>query len=248
MVEIILVWLMAPALLVLTSYGLGLLLSLAIRKRLDFALAVPMGFLLIVILGSLLTMYASTVPYVAISIGILAIIGFFVSAIWFRSYFRFDWPSGLAGLSVYFLSGLPVMAYGHPSWAGWVQLDDTASWFAITNRLMTVGQTGINVINSTYERLMQIIFGTTSGSIAPDNFSYPLGSFVPFGVISKMTGIERAWLFQPYLALAAGMSAMVFVVIARERITKKWITFVVGAALLASTIFSYEMWGGIKEI
>ncbi len=249
MVEMILVWLLAPAFMVLTSYGLGLLLSWAIRKRLNFALAVPMGFLLIVILGSLLTMNASTVPYVATLIGILSILGFFVSAIWFRSYFLFDWPSGLAGICVYFLSGLPVMAYGHPSWAGWVQLDDTASWFAITNRLMTVGQTGINVINSTYERLMQIIFGTTSGSIAPDNFSYPLGSFVPFGVMSKMSGIERAWLFQPYLALAAGMSAMVLVVIARERIAKKWITFVVGTlSLLASTIFSYEMWGGIKEI
>ncbi len=249
MVEMILVWLLAPALLVLTSYGLGLLLSLAFRRRLTFALAVPLGFLLIVILGSFFTMHASTVPYTAISIGILAILGFLVSAIWFRSYFLFDWPSGLAGICVYFLSGLPVMAYGHPSWAGWVQLDDTASWFAITNRLMTVGQSGINVINSTYERLIQLIFGTTTGSIAPDNFSYPLGSFVPFGVMSKMTGIERAWLFQPYLALAAGMSAMVIVVIARERMNNKWITFVIGTlSLLASTIFSYEMWGGIKEI
>lgn len=249
MVEMILAWLLAPALLVLTSYGLGLLLSLTIRKRLTFALAAPMGFLLIVILGSLFTMNASTVPYAAISIEILAVLGFFATAIWFRSYFLFDWPSGLAGICVYFLSGLPVIAYGHPSWAGWVQLDDTASWFAITNRLMTVGQTGINVINSTYERLIQLIFGTTTGSIAPDNFSYPLGSFLPFGIMSKLTGIERAWLFQPYLALAAGMSAMVLVVIARERISKKWISFVVGTiSLLASTIFSYEMWGGIKEI
>jgi hypothetical protein len=245
MAEMVLIWIFAPALLLLLSYGSGLLLSVVLRKPMEFTLALLLGFLLIIILGSILTISSATAPFAALSIGLLGTLGLIISALWFRSYFRVDFISGLVGLITYVAFGLPVLAYGAPSWAGWVKLDDPATFFTITDRLMTVGRSVPSAINSTYDRVLQVIFDAPGSG----HFSYPIGSFIPFGAIAKLTRIEKAWLWQPYLSLCAGLIAMVFVLILRTHIVNKVILVLVSTvSVMASTIYSYVMWGGIKEI
>lgn len=252
MVENLLAWLVAPALLWLLIYGLGLLLSLIIKKPMSMAINLATGFCLVVILGSIFTIAPTMAPYAAIIIGALSLLGIIVTGVGFRSYLRMDYPAALAGLITYVVFGLPLMMYGSPSWAGWVQLDDTATWFAATDRLMAAGHSVPNVISSTYERLIDVVFGgnvLNYGGVANTHFDYPTGSFIPYGVVSKLTGIEKAWIFQPYLSFAASVSAILIVLFFRRHLKNKF--KLVGLAVLsmmASTIYSYVMWGGIKEI
>jgi hypothetical protein len=245
MAEMLLIWILVPLVLVLLSYSFGLSLSVITRKPINFPLATILGFLIIAISGSLLTISSVTAPYAATIIGILGALSFVICLIWFRSHFRMDYVSAVAGLVTYVAYGLPVIAYGAPSWAGWVKLDDPATFLAITNRLMTVGRSVPAVVTSTYDRVLQVILDAPGGG----HFSYPVGSLIPFGVVSKLTGIESAWLWQPYLSLCAALIAMIFVLILKSHIANKVMVVVASSlAVMASTIYSYVMWGGVKEV
>ncbi|MBI3430313.1 MAG: hypothetical protein HY050_09745 [Actinobacteria bacterium] len=245
MVEMILIWLVAPTLLLLLSYSIGLGLSVLLRKPLNFSVATILGFSAIVIFGSLAAISEITAPFSALIIGLAGVVSLVVSLIWFRPYIKLDFVSGLAGSITYLLYGLPVIAYGHPSWAGWYRLDDTATFLAVTDRLINVGRTVPPVISSSYDRYLQSIFVGANGG----HFSYPIGSFIPFGVTSKLTGLDLAWLYQPYLAFSAGLTAMFFVVILREHVSKKISLVVISSiSVMSSTLYTYAMWGSIKEM
>lgn len=245
MIEMIIVWILIPLLLLLLCYGFGLAFSLIIRKHTNFALTAIIGFLLMAVLGSLTTISTATAPYTAIGFGVICLLGLVISAIWFRGHLRFDRLPLIAGLITYFLFSLPTLANGNPSWAGWIKLDDDSSFLAVTDRLMNVGRTVPFPISSTFDRLLQTFFA----SEASGHFSYPVGTFIPFGVVTKLTGVERAWVFQPYLAFAAALVAMMFVLILRTHISHRiLIVAMASISAMASTIYSYVMWGGIKEI
>lgn len=241
----ILIWLVAPAIFVTLSYSFGLGVSILLRKPLGFPIAVVLGFSTIVIVGSLFAFSTLTAPHSALIIAMTGILIFLVALTWFREYFKFDSIAALAGSLTYFVYGLPVIAYGHPSWAGWYRLDDTATFLAVTDRLMNVGRTVPAVITSSYDKYIESIFvGAHSG-----HFSYPIGSFIPYGITSKLTGLDLAWLYQPFLSLCAGLTAMFLVVILRDYLSKRTLLVAISSiSVLSSTLYAYAMWGSIKEL
>lgn len=241
----LLLWLVAPLLLALLSYGFGLIPSMALRKPLGFTLTTAIGFVLIAILGSLLTSNPRIAPDTAIIIAVVSGLSLIISALWFTSYFHFDLPSIFAGLFTYVAYSLPFFIYGRPTWAGWIKLDDNSTFLAVTDRLMNVGRTVPLEITSTFDRVIQMMFVGDSGG----RFSYPVGALIPFGTMSKLTGLESAWLYQPYLSFCAALAAMLFLLIVKKHISGNTAPIVVAClAVLASTMYSYVMWGGIKEI
>lgn len=243
--EMVIVWLFVPLLLTLLCYGFGLAFSLILRRPTNFTLTTILGFLLMAILGSVTTISTATAPYTAIAFALISVAGLVVSAVWFRSYMRFDALPSIAGVLTYIAFSLPTVAYGHPSWAGWIKLDDDSSFLAVTDRLMNVGRTVPIPIISTFDRLIQTFFASDSSG----HFSYPVGTFIPFGVVSKLTGIEKAWFYQPYLTFSAALVAMMFVLILRSRVSNKVLVVIMSSvSAMASTIYSYVMWGGVKEI
>lgn len=245
MIEMILVWVIVPLLLALLCYGFGLAFSLVTRKPMNFTLATVIGFLLMAILGSVTTISTATAPYTAIAFGVISVAGLIISAVWFGSHYRFDFLPSAAGFITYIAFSLPTVAYGNPSWAGWIKLDDDSSFLAVTDRLMNVGRTVPIPIASTFDRLIQTFFA----SEASGHFSYPVGTFIPFGVISKLTGIEKAWFYQPYLTFSAALVAMMLVLILRTQIASRTLVVIMASiSTMAATIYSYVMWGGVKEI
>lgn len=241
----ILIWIVAPLILLTLSYSFGLGVSILLRKPLGFPIAIVLGFSTIVIFGSLFAFSTLTAPHSALIIATVGTLIFGIALTWFRNYFKFDFVSALAGSLTYFFYGLPVIGYGHPSWAGWYRLDDTATFLAVTDRLMNVGRTVPATINSSYDKYIESIFvGAQSG-----NFSYPIGSFIPFGISSKLTGLDLAWLYQPFLSLCAGLTAMLFVVILRDYIKSRTLLIAISSvSVLASTLYTYATWGSIKEL
>lgn len=245
MTEMVLVWIFAPLFLIVLSFGVGLLLAMVHRRPINFAITTALGFLLIAILGSVLTISTVTAPHTATIVAILSVIGLALGALRMRSMIRYDVPSLWAGLLTYLAFGLPVIASGTPTWAGWVKLDDPGTFLAVTDRLMSVGRTTPDPVTSTFSRVIQTIFDP----VGAGHFSYPVGSFMPFGVAAKLAHVESAWFFQPYMALSAALVAMLFVLILRTHVTRKILLVLVAAfAAMASTIYSYVMWGAIKEI
>ena len=110
---------------------------------------------------------------------------------------------------------------------------------------MNVGRTVPDPILSTYDRVLQTIFAGGGNG----HFNYPVGTFIPFGVITKLTRTEMAWFYQPYLAFAAGLIAMLFVLILRLHFKKSAALIFIGAiSVMASTLYSYVMWGAVKEV
>jgi hypothetical protein len=245
MIEMILVWAIVPLLLVLLCYGFGLAFSLLMRKSMNFTFTIITGFLLMAILGSITTISTTTAPYTAITFGLISVGGLVIGAIWFRSYFRIDYLPMVAGLITYLAFALPTLAYGKPSWEGWNKLDDNSTFLAITDRLMNVGRTVPVPMTSTFDRVIHVMFEYGSSG----HYNYPVGTLIPFGVISKLTGFEKAWFYQPYLSFGAGLVAMMFVIILSSRISNRYLVVAFASiSSLASTIYSYVMWGGIKEV
>jgi hypothetical protein len=245
MIEMIIVWAIVPLLLTLLCFGFGLAFSLITRKPMNFILTVVMGFLLMAILGSITTLSTATAPYTAIAFGVISLLGLLTTLIWFRSRLHFDLLPSIAGFITYALFSLPTVVFGHPSWVGWIKLDDDSTFLAVTDRLMKVGRTIPVPIASTFDRVLQTVFSVEGSG----HFSYPVGTFIPFGVISKLTGVEKAWFFQPYLTFAAAMVAAVFVLVLRARFANRILVVAIATvSSLASTIYSYVMWGGVKEI
>lgn len=245
MTEMFLVWLVAPIFLILLSFGVGLFLVIGARKPIDFAVITSLGFVGIAVVGSLLTISTTTAPHTAVIVGVVALIGLVLGIVRLRTIISIDFASLWAGLLTYLAFGLPILASGNPTWAGWVKLDDPATFLAITDRLMSVGRTSPDPVNSTYSRVIQTIFDP----VGAGHFSYPVGSFMPFGITAKLTRVESAWFFQPYMALSAALVAMLFVLVLKKFVSRKFLlVYFAIFSSLASTIYSYVMWGAIKEI
>ena len=83
---------------------------------------------------------------------------------------------------------------GEATFAGYIKLDDTATWLALTDRVMEHGRSLDGLAPSTYEATLA--FNLADG--------YPVGVFLPLGVGGALLGEDIAWLVQPYMALLRG--------------------------------------------
>ena len=79
---------------------------------------------------------------------------------------------------------------GTATFAGYIKLDDTATWLAFTDRLLDHGRnvSGTRSLHVRGDRSLYLAGG------------YPVGAFPPLGVVHELLGTDSAWLFQPYVA------------------------------------------------
>src|SRR4029079_173963 len=148
------------------------------------------------------------------------------------------WALGAAVL-VYAAFAAPVVLSGETTFAGYIKLDDTATWLAMTDRLIEHGRNLDGLAPSSYEATLDVNFST----------GYPLGAFPPLGVGAKLVGQDVAWVFQPYLALLAALMASALYSIVRRVIdspAQRAIAVVVASQ--AALLFAYSLWGGVKEL
>ena len=81
---------------------------------------------------------------------------------------------------------------GEPTWAGYVKLDDTATWMGLTDHAFEFGRRTTGFPASTWEGRIAVYAGN----------GYPIGSFVPMALIGKVVGQDLAWtVLVPSMAL-----------------------------------------------
>jgi hypothetical protein len=228
-------WLLFPLVFAALSFGCGLLVEAAAGVRLPFALVLPVGFALIVCIAQLATMYGATASFAAPLVVGCTVVGAVLSPARLRPR---GWPLGAAGLA-YASYAAPTVLSGRATFAGYIKLDDTATYLAMLDRVMAHGRSLAGLAPSTYE-------ATLATSL---DYGYPAGSFVPLGVGHQLLGTDAAWLWQPYVAVLGALLALALHGLAAPLVPSRLVR-AAGAAIAAqpAVLFGYSLWGGIKEL
>jgi len=206
------------------------------------ALLSGVGLCVMIAVGGLITCFPDLSKFTTTVIAALAVAGFTAAA--FSRTLPWQgrkvsvWPIvGAAG--VFFVFGAPVILSGDATFAGYVKLDDTSTWLAFTDHVLTYGHETAGIPPSSYEATVQINLSA----------GYPLGAFIPLGIGHEMTGSDAAWLFQPYLALMAAFMSLVFYELAKPVIGSTRVrSAIVFVAAQPALLVGYALWGGIKEV
>jgi hypothetical protein len=237
-VDAVAAWILLPLVLLLASWGTGLLVERLLGTELEGGLAVPLGF------GA--TMVVLSVPYglglpatVATPvIAVVAVAGLVLS----RSRLRASLPdraAGLATLGVYLLYIAPVALTGSATFAGYTFLGDNAVHFSLVDHAREHGSRMTDIPFSSYGRVLELNLGN----------GYPLGPHFQLASLTTLLGTDVAWLYQGYVASVAALAAIPAARLLgslglRPRARAAG-AFVAVAAYLP---FSYGLQGGAKEL
>ncbi len=230
-------WVLFPAVIVFLALGCALLLERLTRVRLPGALLVPLGVAVLIVAGHITTATDATAELTVPLVAALAVAGFAASSRW-RSERPDPWAA-LAALVVFGVYGAPVLLSGEATFAGYIRLDDISTWLALTDRVMEHGHSLDGLAPSTYEATLAFNLGD----------GYPVGVFIPLGIGNVLTGIDSAWLIQPYMSVLAGCVALGLWEILRPLVPGRPLR-AAAAALGAqpALLVGYAQWGGVKEV
>src|SRR5215218_9285455 len=230
-------WLVFPLVLAALCTGCGLLLKRVTGPEVPATLLAPVGFALITVVTSFLILWDATAELsipVAVS---LAVAGFGLS-LPLRGR-RPAWWAIAAAVAVFAAYAAPIVLSGQATFAGYIKLDDTATWMALTDRVMEHGRSLSGLPPSTYEATLAFNLGA----------GYPVGVFLPLGVGRALMGQDLAWVIQPYMAffgalLALGAWSITEPLVSSPRL--RALAAFLGAQ--SALLFGYYLWGGIKEL
>ena len=230
-------WILFPLVLLALCAGLGLLVDLLTGRRLPGVLIAPVGLASVILVGQFTTLADSTAELTIPLLLVLAILGAGLSLPW--RFGRLDrWPI-VAAVAVFLVFGAPVLLSGEPTFAGFIKLDDTATWLTLTDRVMEHGRSLEGLGPSTYRATLD--FNLADG--------YPVGVFIPFGSAQKLVGGDLAWVFQPYVSFLAAMLALSLWQILGGVLRRPGLrAFAVFIAAQPALLFGYALWGGVKEV
>ena len=233
--SLILPWVVFPLVLAALGLGWGRLVELASGAHLEGALLIPVGLAAALVVAGTITGFNAIAPAAVTVTALGGGVGL-VLALRARR-----WPSGwplLAALGALLAYGAPVLLSGEATFLGFIKLDDTGTWFNIIDNVMSHGHSVAGLAESTY-RLQVLQPGP----------AYPLGAFMLPGVARALTGIDIAWVFQPYLACCGAAVALAVYALLGPLVQGPRLR-----ALLAflgaqpALLYGYSLWGGIKEM
>ncbi|HEV3479737.1 MAG TPA: hypothetical protein VG144_09840 [Gaiellaceae bacterium] len=229
-------WLLFPVVMAALSLGCGLLVERVAGVRLPSELLVPTGFAAIVGFALFATLTARTAPLALPSVLAVAAVG--LAAVFPGSLRRADRWAVVTAVGVFVVFAAPVAASGDATFAGYIKLDDTATFLALTDRALEHGRSLEGLAPSSYE-----------ATLAVNLPFYPLGSLLPLGIGAELVGQDLAWVFQPYLAFLAALLGLSLYrlsgVVLESRRARAAAAFVAAQAAL---LYGYSLWGGVKEV
>jgi hypothetical protein len=197
---------------------------------------VPLGLAVVILAGEFATLTDATAEFAAPLAAGLAIAGLLLGPI--RRTRPDPWALG-AALAVFAAFAAPVVLSGEATFAGYIKLDDTATYFAMTDRVMEHARDLAGLEPSTYE-------ATLATTLA---IGYPTGVVMPIGIGHALTGYDLAWIFQPYIAFLATMLALSLYALLGPVVPLPPLrAFAAFIAAQPAILFGYSLWGGIKEV
>jgi hypothetical protein len=235
--NLLLCWLIGPALFLLVAIGLSFGVELISGARVSWLLRPAVGLATMIVLAQL---GVSTDTTAELTLPLIAGLGIFGLVMgWSQGLIRgpIPWWEIAAALGVYCVFAAPVVLSGEPTWAGYIKLDDTGTWMGLTDHAFQFGPR-TDFPPSTWEAMVQINAGN----------GYPIGSFVPMALIGRLVGQDVAWTVQPSMALMAAILTLLLSELIRPLVPKAAAR--AGIAFLgaqSSMLLGYTLWGGVKE-
>ena len=235
--DLILCWFIAPIGLLAAAVGLSFWVERLTGLALPWAVRPAMGMAAMIVIAQFGTATEATAKLTLPAILIAALIGLIL----FR---RMATPRPGAAevwvaVTVFFLLSLPFLVAGEATWAGYIKLDDNATWLAITNHVFEHGRGLGHPEPSTNQQVLEDYLGG----------AYPIGGFVPMAVMSKISGQDVAFTIQPSMAAAAAMLALLLLDLARRIVRSVGASALIAIAASLSALFlGYYLWGGVKEL
>jgi hypothetical protein len=160
-------------------------------------------------------------------------------ALGLRGLRRVDPYAAACALAAFVAIGAPVLASGEPTFTGYVKLDDTATFLALTDRVLEHGRDLDGLEPSSYETTLAVNLSQ----------GYPTGALLPLGVGARLAGTDPAWVFQPYLAFLAAMLALcLYTLVGPVLRSRPWRAFVATLASQSALLYGFALWGGVKEL
>jgi hypothetical protein len=233
---LIICWLVFPTVMALMSLGCGLLVERAARTKLPVELLLPTGFAAIVTVTLFATLSSATARITLPLVLAASVVGLAASLP--PGLRRFDACAVVVGVGVFAAFAAPVVLSGDATFAGYVKLDDTATFFALTDRALEHGRSLEGLAPSSYE-----------ATLAVNLPFYPLGSLLPLGVGAKVVGQDIAWIFQPYVAFLAALLGLSLYRLAGLLVfSRRARALAAVLAAQAALLYGYSLWGGVKEV
>jgi hypothetical protein len=233
----LLAWLLFPLLLLALSVGCGLLVGRASRTQLPMPLLAPAGFTVVVLVGEMSSIATWLADLAAPAAVALAVAGFLLGRDDLRG--GFERFAAYAALTVFAAYAAPIVLSGEPTFTGYIKLDDTSTWLAITDQIAEAGRSLSGLQPSTFEATLSFNLGS----------GYPIGAFEPLAIGSTILGHDPAWLFQPYMATMGLLLTLCLYQLAGEVIGRPALRALVAfLAAQPALLFAYYLWGGIKEM
>ena len=237
MPDLLIAWVAFPAVQLVLWVGCGSLVTRFLPGDVPRTLLAPLGFCVVVVAGGFVIAVPALAELTTPIVALLAVAGLALGRPWAA---RRPSPWLIAALAVLFaVYAAPIVLSGSATFAGYIKLDDTATWLALTDRVMETGRSLDGLAPSSYEATLA--FNLADG--------YPIGVFIPLGVGSALTGMDTAWLIQPYMALLALLLALALWDLSGRLLTScRARAVVVVFAAQPALLYGFYLWGGIKEL
>ncbi len=233
----LLAWLVFPLVLAALATGCGLLLNAAARTRLAGELVPLAGLAVVIVAAEFATLSDATAELATPLVVALAVAGAGLSLPWRRP--SLDRWAIAAAIGVFAVLSAPIVLSGEATFAGYIRLDDTATWMTLTDRVMEHGRSLDGLAPSTYEATLAVNLGA----------GYPVGVFLPLGIGHELVGTDVAWLVQPYLAFLAALLALALWALASPLVgDSRWRALAAFLGAQSALLVGYYLWGGIKEL
>jgi hypothetical protein len=233
-------WLLVPFLLAALCCGAGLLAERAAGVRVPGLLLPGVGLATVIVVAGTFVVSDATAKLAVPAVAAVAVAGFALGRPWQDPRLRAAWPWPLAlALAAYAVYAAPSLLTGQGSIAGYVLLDDSATWIAIADRVLAHGRDLAGVEPGSYARTLQAWLGS----------AYPVGAFLPLGVSGRLAGQDLVNAYQPVIAVMAAIAAMGMAACVRPLLpSRAWAAVAGLVAVQASLLLGYAQWGGIKEV
>jgi hypothetical protein len=227
----------APVVVWLVCLGCGLALERLLRIRLSNALLLPLGLCV-----ALTLIYPGYAAGAGDALAIVLLVGVGLAGLvlakdGLRARLNPGW-AGAAGLGIYLLYMLPVIAYGHWTWSGYDFVNDSAFEMLLASHIKGYGLTLGNIpLTSEQQFLMSYL-----------NSGYPLGTQSLLGTLSGLTDTDVAVLYQGFIASMAGLAAVALASAMRGLLDARRAALAGAVALAANLTYQYALQGSVKEI
>jgi hypothetical protein len=230
-------WALFPAVLLLLATGAGLLVEWMAGVRLPGALLPVTGLALVIVACQFVTLAKWAAEFIVPLAIVLALLGGLLGGRGLVE--RFDgWPVAV-GFGAFAAFAAPIVLSGEATFAGYIKLDDTATWMALTDRVMDAGRSLGGLNPSTYEATLHFNLGD----------GYPVGALLPFGIAGALSGQALAWTIQPYMAVLGALLALALWQISSQLLESRPLRAVAAfVGSQAALLYGYYLWGGVKEI